>query len=60
MPSLIFEPLERLAKWLDNGEMKPVFTIRDGKVIRISVNLSENMVKSWTVGDVEQRRVSVL
>lgn len=59
MPSVIFEPLEKLAKWVDYGSLQPVCEVKDGQILRISLKIGD-LVKAWTLEDARAGRVSVL
>ena len=59
MPSVIFEPLERLADWVQFGSLQPVLEVKDGKILRVSVKIGD-VVKAWTLEDAQARRVPLL
>jgi len=57
----IFEPLETYAHWLKHGSF-PVerMEVKDGQVVKITVQVGPGIFKAWTLADVEQKRVSLV
>jgi len=61
MPSRIFDPLEDYAKWLKHGRFRVErIDVKDGVVMKITVELGPGIFKSWTLADVQHNAVSLV